>query len=100
MKHITIIVPDGQSNVSTIACIVGAYEIFTRANGYRSQNLAGKQPGKKKLFTIQLAGVSKKAEFDNGLFTVKPQAHISAITKTDLIIIPSLVKDYQKAMKG
>jgi transcriptional regulator GlxA family with amidase domain len=94
MKHITIIVPDGQSNLSTIACIVGAYEIFTTANGY------WKRAGKKELFKIELAGVSKKAEFDNGLLTVKPQAIISTITKTNLIIIPSLVRDYQKAMKG
>ncbi len=100
MKHITIIVPDGQSNLSTIACIAGAYEIFTRANGYWVQTPSGKPARKKESFSIQLAGVSKKAEFDKGLFTVKPQAHISAIAKTNLIIIPSLVKDYQKAMKG
>ena len=54
MKHITIIVPDGQSTLSTIACIVGAYEIFTTANGY------WKRTGKKELFKIELAGVSKK----------------------------------------
>jgi len=91
MKHLTILVPDGQNNLSSI---VGTYKIFTRANEY------WKKTGKKELFKIELAGVSKKAEFDNGLLTVKPQANISAITKTDLIIIPSLVRDYQKAMKG
>jgi len=94
MKHITIIVPDGQTTLSSIACIVGAYEIFERANTY------WKETGKKELFKIELAGVSKKVEFENGLLAVKPQANISAITKTNLIIIPSLVRDYQKAMKG
>jgi transcriptional regulator GlxA family with amidase domain len=94
MKHITIVVPDGQSSLSTIACIVGSYEIFATANAY------WKRTGNKELFKIETAGVSKKAEFDNGLLTVKPQANISAIPKTDLIIIPSLVRDYQKAMKG
>ena len=94
MKHITIIVPDGQSNLSSVACIVGAYEIFTTANGY------WKRTGKNESFKVELAGVSKKAEFDNGLLTVKPQVHISAISKTNLIIIPSLVRDYEKAMKG
>ncbi|HMF73113.1 MAG TPA: helix-turn-helix domain-containing protein, partial [Flavitalea sp.] len=34
------------------------------------------------------------------LLTVKPQANILAITRTNLIIIPSLVHDYQTAMKG
>jgi len=100
MKHITIVVPDGQSTLSTIACIVGTYEIFTAANKYWSQTPAGKETGKKELFKIELAGVSKKADFDNGLLTVKPHTNISAIKKTNLIIIPSLTPHYQKAMKG
>ncbi|HEV8285886.1 MAG TPA: helix-turn-helix domain-containing protein [Chitinophagaceae bacterium] len=94
MKHITIIVPDGQSNLSTIASIVGSYEIFTRANAYR------KETGKKELFKIELAGISKKAEVYEGLFSVTPQNNISAITKTNLIIIPSLIRDYKKVVNG
>lgn len=92
MKHLTIIVPDAQSNLSTIACIVGAYEIFTTANKYR------KEHSKKELFEVQLAGVSKKTEVYDGLLTVKPHTTISAIDKTNLIIIPSLVNN-QKAVK-
>ncbi len=91
MKHLTIIVPDGQNNLSSI---VGAYKIFTRANEY------WKKIGGKELFTIQLAGLSRKVEFYEGLFTVKPHTNISAITKTNLIIIPSLNHNYQKAVKG
>ena len=94
MKHITIIVPDGQTNLSSIACIVGAYEIFATANEY------WKQLGKKELFKIEMAGVVDDAEFVNGLLTVKVQANISTIAKTNLIIIPSLARDYEKAMKG
>ncbi len=91
MKHLTIIVPDGENNLSSI---VGAYKIFTRANEY------WKGTGKKGLFTIQLAGLSKEVDFYDGIFTVKPHTHISAITKTDLIIIPSLNHNYEKAVKG
>ncbi len=91
MKHLTIIVPDGQNNLSSI---VGAYKIFTRANAY------WKETGRKELFKIELAGISKKVEFYEGLFTVKPHTNISAITKTNLIIIPSLNHNYQKAVKG
>jgi transcriptional regulator GlxA family with amidase domain len=94
MKHITIIVPDVQSNLSTIASLVGAYEIFTRANEHWQET------GRKELFKIELAGISKEVGVYNSLFTVKPQTHISAITKTNLIIIPSLVRNYQKALKG
>ena len=92
MKHLTIIVPDGQGN--NLSSIVGAYKIFTRANTY------WKETGRKELFKIELAGISKEVEFYDGLFTVKPHTHISAITKTNLIIIPSLNHNYQKAVKG
>jgi transcriptional regulator GlxA family with amidase domain len=100
MKHITIVVPDGQTSLSSVACIVGSYEIFLRANGYWAQTIAGKKNGTKELYKIELAGVSKKAEFDNGLLTVNTHAHISDISKTNLIIIPSLTKDYHTAVKG
>ncbi|HEU4551515.1 MAG TPA: helix-turn-helix domain-containing protein [Chitinophaga sp.] len=91
MKHLTIIVPDGQNNLSSI---VGAYKIFTRANEY------WKETGRKELFKITLAGISKEVDFYDGLFTVKPHTHVSAIAQTNLIIIPSLNHNYQKAMKG
>ena len=87
MKHLTIVVPDGQNNLSSI---VGAYKIFTRANEH------WKDIGNKELFRIQLAGISKQVEFYNGLFTVKPHTNISAITKTNLIIIPSVNHNYHE----
>lgn len=91
MQHLTIIVPDGENNLSSI---VGAYKIFNRANAY------WKESGKNELFTIQLAGISKEVEFYEGLFSVKPHTHISAIKKTNLIIIPSLNHNYKKAVEG
>jgi transcriptional regulator GlxA family with amidase domain len=91
MKHLTILVPEGENNLSSI---VGAYKIFTRANAYR------KEAGGKELFTIQLAGASKNVSFYEGLFTVHPHIHISAILKTHLIIIPSLNHNYKNAVKN
>jgi len=91
MKHLTILVPDGDNNLSSI---VGSYKIFTRANAY------WKEICRRELFKIELAGISKKVEFYGDLFTVKPHTHVSAITRTDLIIIPSLNHNYQKAVKG
>jgi transcriptional regulator GlxA family with amidase domain len=90
MKHLTILVPDGENNLSSI---VGSYKIFTRANEY------WKKTGRRELFKIELAGISKNVEFYNGLFSVKPHTNISAITKTNLIIIPSLNYNYQKTVK-
>jgi transcriptional regulator GlxA family with amidase domain len=91
MKHLTILVPDGQGN--NLSSIVGAYKIFTRANEH------WKAIHQKELFRIQLAGISKEVQFHEGLFSVKPHTNISAITKTDLIIIPSLNHNYHKAVK-
>lgn len=91
MKRLTIIVPEGQNNLSSI---VGPYKIFSRANAYWKEN------GKRELFKIELAGISKEVEFYNGLFAVRPQIGISEIRKTDLIIIPSLNHNYQNAVKG
>jgi transcriptional regulator GlxA family with amidase domain len=94
MKHLTIIIPDGQSNLSTIACIVGAYEIFNAANAY------WKEAGRKELFKVELAGVAKRVEFEDGLLTLKAQAQVSTIDKTDLIVIPSLARDFQEFSEG
>ena len=87
MKHLTILVPDGENNLSSI---VGSYKIFTRANKYSKDKIG------KDVFKIELAGISKRVNFYEGLFTVRPHTHISAITKTNLIIIPSLNHNYQK----
>jgi transcriptional regulator GlxA family with amidase domain len=91
MKHLTIIVPEGENNLSSI---VGAYKIFTRANEYW-KGACGTE-----LFKIELAGISGKVDFYAGLFSVNPHTHISNIAKTNLIIIPSLNHNYQKAMEG
>jgi len=92
MKHLTIIVPDGEGN--NLSSIVGAYKIFTRANALWKESHGWA------LFTIELAGVSKQVNFYEGLFTVKPHTHIDAISKTNLVIIPSLNHNYEKAVKA
>jgi transcriptional regulator GlxA family with amidase domain len=91
MKHLTILIPEGEGN--NISSIVGSYKIFTRANAFF------KESAKRELFKIEIAGTSKKVDYYDGLFSVKPHTHISVIAKTDLIIIPSLNHNYQKALK-
>jgi transcriptional regulator GlxA family with amidase domain len=90
MKHVTIIVPDGENNLSSI---VGAYKILMRANAFV------KERGKGESFKVELAGISKEVEFYDGLFTARPHKNISAIARTDLVIIPSLNHNYDKALK-
>ncbi|WP_026967179.1 GlxA family transcriptional regulator [Algoriphagus terrigena] len=91
MKHISILVPEGQNNLSSI---VGAYKILKRANAYAAEQ------GKSELYDIELVGISKEVDFHGGLFTVKPQRLVTEIEKTDLIIIPSLNHNYEEAIKG
>ncbi|MCW4468544.1 helix-turn-helix domain-containing protein [Flavobacterium sp. MFBS3-15] len=90
MKHITILVPDGSNNLSSI---VGAYKIFTRAYSHWQFK------GGKTAFKIQLAGISDEVDFYGGLFTVRPHVHIKSVTDTHLVIIPSLNHNYDKAVK-
>lgn len=91
MKHISIIVPEGENNLSSI---VGAYKILTRANAI------WKEKTKEERYKIELAGISPTVDFYDGLFTVKPHTDISSVSKTHLIIIPSLNHNYQQAIKG
>ncbi|MET0300349.1 MAG: helix-turn-helix domain-containing protein [Flavitalea sp.] len=90
MKHMTILVPDGENNLSSI---VGAYKIFSRANLYQQEH------GKQEVFRIELAGISKEVEFYGGLFAARPHKHISSIAHTDLIIVPSLNHQYKLAVE-
>ncbi|HCZ35851.1 MAG TPA: AraC family transcriptional regulator [Cytophagales bacterium] len=90
MKHITILVPAGQNNLSSI---VGAYKILVRANAY------WKTKHKQERYVIELAGNSKKVDFHGNLFSVKPHKQFSAIKRTSLIIIPSLNHNYETAIQ-
>lgn len=91
MKHITIVVPNGQTNLSSVACIVGAYEMLERANEfYRQRN-------RKIPYKISIAGVTRQSEFQNGQLSIRPHLTITDIPKTNLIIIPSLARDYEEA---
>lgn len=89
--HISILVPDGDNNLSSI---VGAYKILNRANSFWKEN------HQKEKFRIELVGISKKVDFHLGLFSVKPQKRITEITQTNLIIIPSLNHNYEQAIKN
>jgi transcriptional regulator GlxA family with amidase domain len=91
MKHITIVVPEGENNLSSI---VGSYKILSRASQYWNTL------GHRETFSIQLAGMQQRVSFHEDLFEVRPHTTISAIKKTDLILIPSLNHDYHRAVNG
>ncbi|KIC94247.1 GlxA family transcriptional regulator [Flavihumibacter solisilvae] len=90
MKHITIVVPAGKGTLSTVTCIASTFEVFATANSY------WKQREGKELFRIESAGALEQTEVYDGVFTLKPQVNISAIGKTNLIIIPPVAYTDQK----
>lgn len=83
MKHITLLYPEGQCNLGTIACIVGTLEIFSRANAYWIEQ------GNNQKYQLAVAGITPNYQHINDLLILNPDTHIGGITKTDLIIIPS-----------
>lgn len=91
MKHISILIPEADPNLSSI---VGCYKVFTRVNNYLTDK--GKQPA----FTIQLVGMSKKINVHEGLFSVHPNASLKQVQKTDLIVVPAIKPDYAASIKA
>ncbi|MEO5684929.1 MAG: helix-turn-helix domain-containing protein [Chitinophagaceae bacterium] len=83
MERIVILFPQQLSNLSTVACIVGAVEVFSRANDY------WKKQGKRQKYEVVIAGTTDKEEFVKGLVAVRTDAHITDIEKANLVIIPS-----------
>jgi transcriptional regulator GlxA family with amidase domain len=81
MKHLTILVPVGEQNLISV---VGSYKIFKKANQLWEAK------GKKAVFKIELASISKKVQFHEGVFFVRPHIHIDQLKKTDLILVPAL----------
>lgn len=83
MKQVTIIVPDGNLNLSSIT---GTYEVLTEANKY------WQRMGHPSLIDIRIAGFITELKLDYGYFSVHP-VNIREIEKADLLIIPSIFHD-------
>ncbi len=89
MKQVTIVVPKGNANLSSIT---GSFEILTRANEY------WQKMGNKPIFEIRIAGFETELKLGVGFFSVYP-ADIKEIKKSDLLIIPSISYDYDNVIK-
>jgi transcriptional regulator GlxA family with amidase domain len=89
MKHITIIVPKG----AILGSIEGPRQLLTGVNQYYAS--LGKPP----LFQIELVGLSKETPLINGMYTISTHRTINEVSKTDLVIIPAIDGDMQKALE-
>src|SRR5205809_1513960 len=89
MKHVTIVVPKGYVNLSSIT---GSFEILSRANDF------WRKMGNKPMMDIRIAGFVTELELNAGLFSIHP-LDIREIKKTDLLIIPSIGHEYDNVLK-
>ena len=89
MKHVTIIVPKGNVNLSSIS---GSFEILNRANNY------WQKMGHRPMMDIRIAGFVTDLKLGTGYFMICPE-DIRGIEKTDLVIIPSLSYDYDHVIR-
>jgi transcriptional regulator GlxA family with amidase domain len=89
MKHISILIPQGETSLSNIEA---TYKMFSMVN--QTLDRMKKAP----LFKIQLVGLNKETALTNGLFTIKPEFTFDEVTKTDLIIIPAVHGDINEVL--
>ena len=80
MKHISIIVPVGNSIVDTI---IAPYNMFQMAISHHKK-LKGQSNSP---YKIDLVGITEASIKYQGLFSIQPTATIKDIQKTDLIIV-------------
>jgi len=93
MKHISVIVPSGNSIVDTI---IAPFNMLKMANShFKRLNGLDKNP-----FKIDLVGLTKEPVLYQGLFSVQPTATISEIAKSDLIIVSPISGNLDKEIQN
>ncbi|HEY4108159.1 GlxA family transcriptional regulator [Puia sp.] len=87
MKHVSILVPEGECSLTTIE---GPHQILLQVNNYLAE--AGADP----MFTVQLVGYHPEVSMKGGRFRVYPDVLTGELNRTDLIIIPSVHGEKQQ----
>jgi transcriptional regulator GlxA family with amidase domain len=89
LKQIVIVIPEGHVNISSIT---GMCEILGWADEY------WRETGNRPVVDIQLAGFAMENRPELGQFSVQALP-ISDIKKPDLVIVPSLARDYEAVLQ-
>lgn len=91
MKHISIIIPEGDCSLTHIEA---THQILSEVN------VMLEAKDKPRLFSIQLVGLTKESSIKKGLYTVLPDVLMKDVQHTDLIIIPALQeRDMSRALE-
>jgi transcriptional regulator GlxA family with amidase domain len=89
MKHISILVLQG----AILGNVEGPRQVFAEAN--RFLIAMGKEPA----FDIKLIGLTQSTLLNDGLYTVNNDYALKNARQTDLVIIPAMYGDLQKALE-
>lgn len=92
MKHISIIIPKGNTVLSSV---VGPYKLFSAVNSYLIQQGQASGPS----YQVDLVGVETDYKLYDGAFSINATATIDVISKTDLVIIPAFFGDIPAHME-
>jgi transcriptional regulator GlxA family with amidase domain len=89
MKHISILVPKG----AILGSLEGSRQLLTQVNQFYLAK--GADP----IFKVQLVGLAQQTRLSGGCFTANADVLIDDVERTDLIIIPAVDGDIQKAIE-
>jgi len=89
MKHISILVPQGEV---ALGCIEGPFILFNKVNDFLESI------GKPAIFRVQLVGLTKETQVYSKFFSVTPDCSIKEVRKTDLVIVPAVNGEMKKVI--
>jgi transcriptional regulator GlxA family with amidase domain len=89
MKHINILIPEG----AVLGSVEGPRQLFTQVNHFFTNK------GELPLFKVQLVGLSEKTLLSGGLYTIHPDLLLKDVKASDLIVIPAIDGDLNKALE-
>lgn len=90
MKHVSILIPKGHTSIVNIG---GTHQILNMVNSMLQEK------GGAPVFDVHMVGLEKEIKQTTGLFSVSPDCLLEDVSKTDLIIIPAIHDDLEKALE-
>ena len=88
MKKISILVPEN----AVLAAITDPRYMFTAVNQFLQAS--GRMP----LFEVQLVGMTRDVQLNEGAFSVHTQFLLDEVAQTDLVIVPALSGDFSEGI--
>ncbi|MGN8225229.1 GlxA family transcriptional regulator [Gracilimonas sp. BCB1] len=90
MKHVSILIPRGHTSIVNIG---GTHQILNMVNSMLQEK------GGSPVFDVHMIGLEKEIKQTTGLFAISPDCLLEDVPKTDLIIIPAIHDDLEKALE-